>query len=68
VPRLQAVGDVCTFLRWQRKFPIPSSAAFGRIGDDRVKSIYGCWATLYGADSKFKARKSGVHRNVGEAN
>ena len=20
VPRLQAVGDVCTFLRWQRKY------------------------------------------------
>ena len=33
VPRLQAVGDVCTFLRWQRKYPIPSSAAFGKIGD-----------------------------------
>lgn len=40
VPRLQAVGDVCTFLRWQRKFPIPSSAAFGRIGDEYVKAIY----------------------------
>jgi Sigma-70, region 4 len=26
VPRLQTVGEVCTFLRWQRKFPIPSSA------------------------------------------
>jgi len=40
VPRLQAVGDVCTFLRWQRKFPIPSSAAFGRIGDEYVKAIH----------------------------
>ena len=40
VPRLQAVGDVCTFLRWQRKYPIPSSAAFGRIGDEYVKSVY----------------------------
>jgi hypothetical protein len=39
-PRLQAVGDVCTFLRWQRKFPIPSSAAFGRIGDQYVKAVY----------------------------
>src|ERR1700757_4429918 len=37
VPRLQAVGDVCTFLRWQRKYPIPSSAAFGKIGDAYVK-------------------------------
>jgi len=40
VPRLQAVGDVCTFLRWQRKYPIPSSAAFGKIGDGYVKAIY----------------------------
>ena len=40
VPRLQAVGDVCKFLRWQRDFPIPSSAAFGRIGDQYVKAIY----------------------------
>ena len=40
VPRLQAVGDVCTFLRWQRKYPIPSSAAFGRIGDAYVKAVY----------------------------
>ena len=40
VPRLQAVGDVCTFLRWQRKYPIPSSAAFGKIGNAYVKAIY----------------------------
>src|SRR5438105_6445012 len=40
VPRLQAVGEVCTFLRWQRKFPIPSSAAFGKIGDQYVKAIH----------------------------
>jgi hypothetical protein len=40
VPKLQAVGDVCTFLRWQRNFPIPSSAAFGRIGDEYVKAVY----------------------------
>jgi hypothetical protein len=26
--------------RWQRKFPIPSSAAFGRIGDEYVKAVY----------------------------
>src|SRR6266496_1882064 len=39
-PRLQAVGDVCTFLRWQRKYPIPSSAAFGKIGDAYVKAVY----------------------------
>ena len=26
VPKLQTVGQVCTFLRWQRRLPIPSSA------------------------------------------
>ena len=40
VPRLQAVGDVCTFLRWQRRYPIPSSAAFGKIGEGYVKAVY----------------------------
>src|SRR5437870_5849098 len=40
VPTLQSVGQVCTFLRWQRKFKIPSSAAFGKIGDAYVKAIY----------------------------
>jgi hypothetical protein len=40
VPKLQAVGDVCMFLRWQHKYPIPSSAAFGKIGEAYVKSIY----------------------------
>lgn len=32
VPKLQTVGLVCQFLRWQRGYPIPSSAAFGKIG------------------------------------
>jgi hypothetical protein len=40
VPRLKTVGEVCTFLRWQWKFPIPSSAAFGRIGDQYLKALY----------------------------
>ena len=40
VPKLQSVGDVCKFLRWQRKFKIPSSAAFGKIGDQYVKAIH----------------------------
>ena len=40
VPRLQTVGEVCTFLRWQRKFPIPSSAAFGRFCDEYRKALY----------------------------
>jgi hypothetical protein len=33
IPKLQTVGHVCRFLRWQRKFKIPSSAASGKIGD-----------------------------------
>lgn len=40
VPKLQTVGEVCTFLRWQRKFKIPSSAAFGRIGEEYVKAVH----------------------------
>ena len=40
MPKLQTVGEVCTFPRWQRKFRIPSSAAFGRIGEEYVKAIY----------------------------
>src|SRR5206468_8427655 len=39
VPKLQSVGQVCTFLRWQRGFPIPSSAAFGKIGEQYVKAV-----------------------------
>jgi hypothetical protein len=40
VPKLQSVGQVCSFLRWQRGFKIPSSAAFGKIGDEYVKSVH----------------------------
>lgn len=39
VPQLQTVGYVCRFLRWQRKFPIPSSAAFGKIGQQYLHAI-----------------------------
>jgi hypothetical protein len=39
VPKLQSVGQVCIFLRWQREFKIPSSAAFGKIGEQYVKAI-----------------------------
>jgi hypothetical protein len=39
VPKLQSVGQVCTFLRWQRGFHIPSSAAFGKLGEQYVKDI-----------------------------
>jgi hypothetical protein len=40
VPKLQTVGWVCSFLRWQRGFPIPSSAAFGRIGAAYVAEVH----------------------------
>ena len=46
VPKLQTVGQVCAFLRWQRRFPIPSSAAFGKIGDAYVEAIY-CYAKAH---------------------
>jgi hypothetical protein len=39
VPKLQSVGQVCIFLRWQRNARIPSSAAFGQIGEKYVKEI-----------------------------
>jgi hypothetical protein len=32
VPKLQSAGWMCRFLRWQRGFFIPSSAAFRKIG------------------------------------
>jgi len=39
VPNLQSVGQVCTFLRWQKGFHIPSSAAFGKIGEAYVRAV-----------------------------
>ena len=47
VPKLQSVGQVCTFLRWQRGFRIPSSAAFGKIGEQYVRDIQ-CFAESRG--------------------
>ncbi len=46
VPRLQTVGWVCRFLRWQRGFFIPSSAAFGKIGEAYVAEVHR-WARLH---------------------
>ena len=40
VPKLQSVGLVCRFLRWQRGFVVPSSAAFGKIGDAYVAKVH----------------------------
>lgn len=39
VPKLQSVGQICKFLRWQRGYVIPSSAAFGKIGDAYVRDV-----------------------------
>ena len=40
VPKLQSVGGVCQFLYWQKGFGIPSSAAFGKVGDAYVAEVY----------------------------
>jgi hypothetical protein len=37
--KLQSVGQVWIFLHRQRHFPIPSSAAFGKIGDAYVRDM-----------------------------
>ena len=47
VPKLQSVGWVCQFLRWQCGYEIPSSAAFGKIGDAYVAEIHR-WARFNG--------------------
>jgi hypothetical protein len=39
VPKLQTVGWVCQFLRWQRGYEIPSSAAFGKIGEAYIAEV-----------------------------
>ncbi|MDA2927832.1 hypothetical protein MYX78_11500, partial [Acidobacteria bacterium AH-259-G07] len=39
VPKLQSVGQVCIFLRWERGYKIPSSAVFGQIGREFVSGI-----------------------------
>jgi hypothetical protein len=46
VPKLQAVGQVCTFLV-ERGYRIPSSAAFGRIGEAYVAGLHR-WAKAEG--------------------
>ncbi|HEX8935427.1 MAG TPA: hypothetical protein VF788_14790 [Pseudonocardiaceae bacterium] len=47
VPKLQSVGLVCQFLYWQRGYEIPSSAAFGKIGDAYVAEVHR-WAQAHG--------------------
>lgn len=36
--KLQSVGNVCKFLRWQKNFRILSSAAFGKMSEQYVKT------------------------------
>jgi hypothetical protein len=40
LPKLQSVGMVCNFLCKQRGFAIPSSAAFGKIGQAYVEQVH----------------------------
>jgi hypothetical protein len=47
VPKLQTVGWVCQFLNRQRGFAIPSSAAFGKIGQAYVAEVHR-WAEAEG--------------------
>ena len=47
VPKLQCVGGVCQFPYWQKGFGIPSSAAFGKIGDAYVAEVHR-WAKANG--------------------
>jgi len=56
VPKLQSVGQVCRFLHRQRGFPIPSSAAFGQIGEAYVAEIHR-WAKANGIPIRYFAKK-----------
>src|SRR6478752_5458614 len=55
VPKLQTVGRVCQFLHGQRGFNIPSSAAFGKIGDAYVAEVHR-WAKANGVKVVHFAR------------
>jgi len=52
VQKLQTVGQVCRFLHRQRGFPIPSSAAFGQIGEAYVAEIHR-WAKANGIPVRY---------------
>ena len=54
VPQLQSVGQVCTFLN-RRGFNIPSSAAFGQIGEAYVAAIHR-WAEANGVPIRYFAK------------
>jgi hypothetical protein len=55
VPKLQSVGQVCIFLNRQRGFRIPSSAAFGQIGEAYVTAIHR-WAESNGVPVRYFAK------------
>ena len=55
VPKLQSVGQVCRFLIHQRGFKIPSSAAFGQIGEAYVAAIHR-WAEDEGIPIRYFAK------------
>ncbi len=55
VPKLQTVGQVCRFLIHQRGFKIPSSAAFGQIGEAYVAAIHR-WAEAEGIPIRYFAK------------
>jgi hypothetical protein len=55
VPKLQTVGQVCLFLNRQRGFRIPSSAAFGQIGEAYVTAIHR-WAEAEGIPVRYFAK------------
>jgi hypothetical protein len=39
-PKLQSVGWVCQFLRRRHGFVVPSSVAFGKIGDAYQRDVH----------------------------
>jgi hypothetical protein len=55
VPKLQSVGQVCLFLNRQYGFKIPSSAAFGQIGEAYVAAIHR-WAEDEGIPIRYFAK------------
>jgi hypothetical protein len=54
-PKLQSAGQVCQFLN-RRGFKIPSSAAFGQIGEAYVAAIHR-WAQAEGIPVRYFAKK-----------
>ena len=59
VPKLQTVGQVCIFLRWVRKFKIPSSAAFGQISKAYEKAVH-----KYAADNDIPVVRYNISKSM----